>query len=231
MRKISAKWVPKCLKADQKRQRCQSSEQIWEFFRRNRNDFLSPLVTMDETWLYHYDPEIKQQLLEWRHRGSPRPKKIPSTNPLENLSPGFFGIKTTSLSFITFQRTKLSTRSVIHLCWSNWRTFWRKNAAGISQRGSCSCTTMLRFTGHFQPRRNWPTCASNIMIARPVLRIWPRRTTACSLDWKKKLKFRHCSSDVEVISAAETWLDGRPSDFFLSGLQKLEQRAKKYIEC
>jgi len=29
MRKLSAKWVPKCLNADQKRQRCQSSVQIW----------------------------------------------------------------------------------------------------------------------------------------------------------------------------------------------------------
>ena len=27
MRKLSAKWVPKCLNGDQKRQRCQSSEQ------------------------------------------------------------------------------------------------------------------------------------------------------------------------------------------------------------
>jgi len=49
MDKLSAKWVPKFLKADQKRQRCQSSEQILEFFRRDPNDFLSPLVTMDET--------------------------------------------------------------------------------------------------------------------------------------------------------------------------------------
>jgi len=32
MRKLSAKWVPKCLNADQKRQRCQSSEQYLEFF-------------------------------------------------------------------------------------------------------------------------------------------------------------------------------------------------------
>jgi len=32
MRKISAMWVPKCLNADQKRQRYQSSEQILEFF-------------------------------------------------------------------------------------------------------------------------------------------------------------------------------------------------------
>jgi hypothetical protein len=59
--KLSAKWVPKCLNADQKRQRCQGSEQILEFFRRDPNDYLSRLVTMDETWLYHYDPEIKQQ--------------------------------------------------------------------------------------------------------------------------------------------------------------------------
>jgi len=48
-RKFSAKWVPKCLNADQKRQRCQSSEQLLEFFRRDPNDFLSRLVTMAET--------------------------------------------------------------------------------------------------------------------------------------------------------------------------------------
>ena len=47
---------------------------------------------------------------------------------------------------------------------------------------------------------------------------------------KKQLKGRHFSSDVEVIAAAETWLDGQPSEFFLSGLQKLEQRARKCIE-
>jgi len=40
LRKLSAKWVPKCLNADQKRQRCQSSEQLLEFFRRDPNDFL-----------------------------------------------------------------------------------------------------------------------------------------------------------------------------------------------
>ena len=36
MRKLSAKWVPKCLNADQKRQRCQSFEQIWIFFVRSK---------------------------------------------------------------------------------------------------------------------------------------------------------------------------------------------------
>jgi len=47
-----------------------------EFFRRDPNGFLSRLLTMNETWLYHYDPETKQQSVEWRHIGSPRPKKF-----------------------------------------------------------------------------------------------------------------------------------------------------------
>jgi len=84
---------------------------------------------------------------------------------------------------IIFQRAKLSTRSITYLCWCNWRTFWRENA-GISPRGSCFCTTMPRLTGNLQPRRNRPTRASNVLITHPILRIWHRRTTTCSLDWK-----------------------------------------------
>jgi len=44
MRKLSAKWGSKCLNADQKRQRCQSSEQLLDFFRRDANDFLSGAI-------------------------------------------------------------------------------------------------------------------------------------------------------------------------------------------
>jgi len=47
---------------------------------------------------------------------------------------------------------------------------------------------------------------------------------------KKQLKCRHFSSNMEVIAATETWLDGQPFQFLLSGLKKLEQRAKKCIE-
>jgi len=31
---------------------------------------------MDETWLYNYDPETKQQSMKWRHSSSPCPQKI-----------------------------------------------------------------------------------------------------------------------------------------------------------
>jgi hypothetical protein len=47
---------------------------------------------------------------------------------------------------------------------------------------------------------------------------------------KKQLKGCHFSSDMEVIVATKTWLYRQPSEFCLSGLQKLEQWAKKCIE-
>ena len=82
---------PKMPNTEHKRQWCQSSEQLLEFFRRDPNDFLSQLVTTDETWLYHYDPETKQQSMEWQHIHSPHPKNAECINPLEKFLPRLFG--------------------------------------------------------------------------------------------------------------------------------------------
>jgi hypothetical protein len=68
---------------------------------------------MDETWLRHYDPKTKQQSMEWRHSGSPRPahKISGCRNRLVKFLPWFFGIKMASTTLIIFQRSKLWTRS------------------------------------------------------------------------------------------------------------------------
>ena len=47
----------------------------------------------------------------------------------------FVGINTASSLLIIFQRGKLSTRSITHLCWCNCRTFWRKTSREVQQRG------------------------------------------------------------------------------------------------
>ena len=113
----------------------------------------------------------------------PAPQNSECKNPMGKFSPSFLGVKMASSSCIIFQRAKLWTRSITHLCRCNWRRFWRKKAAGCSSRESCSCKKMPRLTGHLQPRINWPTWASSVLITHPILRIWPRRTTTCFLDW------------------------------------------------
>jgi hypothetical protein len=49
MRKLSAKWIPKCLNADQKRVRVFALPTIWNRFWRNPVGFLNRLLPMDQT--------------------------------------------------------------------------------------------------------------------------------------------------------------------------------------
>ena len=94
-------------------------------------------------------------------------------------------------SLIIFQRAKLSTRSVTQLRLWIWRKFLRKkgNETRKSPRESCTCSTMPRLTGHLQPRRNWPTWASSVLILYRIIRICPCRSTTCSLYSKYNSNF------------------------------------------
>jgi len=48
-----------------------------DLFERSCEDvqFLENIVTGDESWVYGYDPETKQQSSQWKGPTSPRPKK------------------------------------------------------------------------------------------------------------------------------------------------------------
>ena len=160
----------------------------------------------------------------------PTPKHSKCKKLLEKFSPRFLGIKTASSSLIIFQRAKLSTRSISHLCWCSWRTFWRKNTAGSWPRQSCSCTSVLQLTGHLQPRRNWPTWASKVFITHPILGFglvglppvpWTEKTIERSLFFVRR--GGHCYRGDQVVRTNFWFFRG-------SGLPKLEQRAKKCIE-
>ena len=168
---------------------------------------------MDETWLYHYDSETKQQWMEWRLSGSPCPKNSECENRLEKFSPRFFfWVRTASSTLIIFQRAKLSRRSITHLCWCNWSNFEGKTPREVT-KGVIFLHAMPRLTGHLQLRRNWPTLASTVLITHSILRSGPVALPPVT-GLKNQLKIRHSSSYAEVIAAAETWLDGQLSEFF-----------------
>ena len=41
-----------------------------------RDNFLQQIVTGDETWIHHYEPERKRQSMQWKHPSSPVAKKF-----------------------------------------------------------------------------------------------------------------------------------------------------------
>ena len=137
---------------------------------------------MDETWLYHYDPETKQQSMKWRHSTPPR-SKFPSAKIHWKISRLDFFLDQDGILLIYYlpkdQTIKMEYYSSLLV---QLKDTLKEIRRGKVTKGSGSCTTMPRLTGHLQPRRNWPTWASNVLITHPIFRIWPRRTTTCSLD-------------------------------------------------
>jgi len=52
------------------------SQELLAEYLANPESFLRHLVTQDETWVYHFDPETKTQSMQWKHKDSPAPKKF-----------------------------------------------------------------------------------------------------------------------------------------------------------
>ena len=159
-----------------------------------------------------------------------KPQNFPRANSLENCYlPRNFEIKTASSSLTVFHRAKLSTRSITHLC-SCWKLKEilrnKANPVGMSKSGFCSWTTIFWLNRHLQPRRNWPTWPSNVLITHFISRIWHRRATSCSLDWKNiwnfDISFRRSKKCIEVcgeyvenilsLLAVACFLPGRAKD-------------------
>ena len=136
-------------------------------------------MTVDETWLYHYDPETKQQSVEWRHSGSPRPRKFRVQKSAGKVLALIFWDQDSIYYFPKGQTINAEYYSSLPV---QLKYIFKEKRHGKFTKGSCSCTTIPRLTGHLQPRRNWPTWASSVLMTHPILRIWPRRTTTCSLD-------------------------------------------------
>ena len=58
--KVSCRWVPKMLTDDHKMQRLMASRASLRRYRKEGDAFLSRIVTTDETWVFHYEPESKR---------------------------------------------------------------------------------------------------------------------------------------------------------------------------
>lgn len=75
-RKVSARWVPRMLTDENKRRRLEISKRNLEMLQRDPDQFCRRVVTMDETWVHHFDPETKRQSMSWKRPSSPPMKKF-----------------------------------------------------------------------------------------------------------------------------------------------------------
>jgi len=125
-----------------------------EFFRRDPNEFLSRLVTIDETWLYNYDPETKQQSMGWRHSGSPRSKKFRVQKSAGKFLALIFWDQDGILLTDYLPKGQTINAEYYLSLLVQLKDILKEKYGKKFTKGGRSCTTMPRLTGHLQPRRN-----------------------------------------------------------------------------
>jgi len=90
MKKLFGKLVPHSLTIQQKLTRKQISQHHLNLFNKNKIDFVRRFVTMDETWIYHHDPKLKQERLQWTEAGCSAPKQVKSERSAKKVMASVF---------------------------------------------------------------------------------------------------------------------------------------------
>ena len=183
------------------------------------------LVTMDEP-SYITMTRRQSNNRQWSDgiAAHPAPKNSEYKNPLEKFSPRFFEFKTASSSLNIFQRAKLSTRNIIsagaiegHF---EGETPRQGHQGGLVLARQCPCSP-----GTCSPEE---TALPGLPVSwSPTLFSGSGPVRLPPVPWTEKSIFRPTRRS--FLPQRPGWMDNL-LNFFLSGLQKLEQQAKKCTE-
>ncbi len=64
-RKILAQWVPHFLSGEQKADHMRIAQDLSMCYRNEGESFLKRIITIDETWICDFEPELKSQSNVW----------------------------------------------------------------------------------------------------------------------------------------------------------------------
>ena len=230
MSKVCARWVPKMLTPDMKATRVNTSSVLLSRYNVNPENFLSRVVTGDETWVYYYDPPSKFESMEWKHAGSPRTKKFKVSRTTKKVMATVFW----------------DTDGVIHIDYL---------PRGTTMNGQYYADLLVRLRESIKEKRrgkirrgvllqqdNAPVHSSKLAMQSvrdcgfELLPHPPYSPDLAPSDFflfsklKKELRGQRYDDDDELMLAVEGFCKGHDSAFYREGLEALPRRWTKCIE-
>ena len=230
MSKVCARWVPKMLTPDMKATRVNTSSVLLSRYNVNPENFLSRVVTGDETWVHYYDPPSKFESMEWKHAGSPRTKKFKVSRTTKKVMATVFW----------------DTDGVIHIDYL---------PRGTTMNGQYYADLLVRLRESIKEKRrgkirrgvllqqdNAPVHSSKVAMQSvrdcgfELLPHPPYSPDLAPSDFflfsklKKELRGQRYDDDDELMLAVEGFCKGHDSAFYREGLEALPRRWTKCIE-
>ena len=228
MKKLSARWVPRMLRDDQKRKRRMISQQLLDQMHADKENFFSRIVTQDETWVHHFEPESKEQSKAWKHLGSPPPRKFKAMTSPKKIMASVFWDQDGIIMIDYLPKGETITGLYYAQELRKLRDALKKKRRGKLSRG----VLLLQ--------DNAPAHTSRVAVAAAaecgyeILPHPPYSPDLAPSDYhlfpklKSELRGRRYDDDDDVMDAANDVLTVLPKEFFSTGIEKLE---KKWLKC
>ena len=170
MRKICVKFVPRVLREDQKKRRCHDTRGMVELIKSD-HAVLDALVTCDESWIYCYDPETKRQNSQWKHTGSPRPKKARRSKSTHKHLIILFFFHSTGMIYMHWVPTgqTVNKEYYVEVLRSSGRDSVGRGQHSSNRVSSISTRTMHQSTTPSTSQTIWPRWASRQCLSISIV--------------------------------------------------------------
>lgn len=79
LRKVCARWVPRLLTQDQKKERVSLAKETLKKFKKLDSKKISELIMGDKTWIYYFEPQRRINKKQWLRKDQARPTIVKRT--------------------------------------------------------------------------------------------------------------------------------------------------------
>lgn len=229
-RKVSARWVPRMLTEENKKRRLEISKRNLEILQSDPDEFCRRVVTMDETWVHHFDPETKRQSMSWKRPSSPPMKKFRVAPTAGKVMASVFW-DSEGILFIDYMPKGQTITG------SYYANLFPKVRENIKEKRRGKLSLGVLFLHDNAPAHRSEVALTAIRSAGfDLLDHPPYSPDLAPSDFhlfpklKEHIRGTKYSDDDAVMAAVDDFFESQENDFFLEGIRKLEKRYTKCIE-
>lgn len=229
-RKTSARWVPKELSQQHKDTRLRVCTELKERYEREGELFLNKILTCDETWVHHFEPESKRQSMEWKHTSSPVKKKFKTQASAGKVMLTVFWDAQGAVlcDYLEEQRT-INSQYYSDMLMNKVKPAMREKRRGSQRQG------VILLHDNARPHTAQLTQETIHKMGWEILHHPPYSPDLAPSDFhlfgplKEALRGKKFGNNEDVKNFVGKWLKQQDKDFFAAGIKKLVNRWDKCI--